>query len=161
MRKFIIREDVIKSVQKALKGNKDVLHDFDTGLCTLSPYMPSHLDLGKEDCCGIFMGIDDKNIVICNECEMTINDAISKLRRELRSVINMPCHADVGDEKCCGIFIVIKEGSVFCNECDISITDAIERLKKEDCSICNGLGYVIHHHDPCTECDGRGKVGGG
>jgi len=29
-----------------------------------------------------------------------------------------------------------------------------------DCSICNGLGYVIHHHDSCTECGGSGKVGG-
>ena len=79
MRKFIIRKDVIKSVQKALEGNKDILHDFDTGLCTLSPYMPSHLDLGNEDCCGIFNAINDKNIVICNECEMSINDAIRQV----------------------------------------------------------------------------------
>ncbi len=32
---------------------------------------------------------------------------------------------------------------------------------EEDCSICHGKGYTIHHHDPCTECDGSGKVGGG
>jgi len=85
MRKFIIREDVIKSVREALEGNKDALHDFDTGLCTLSPYMPSHLDLGNADCCGIFMGIDDNNMVICNECGMSINDAISELRKRLRN----------------------------------------------------------------------------
>lgn len=30
---------------------------------------------------------------------------------------------------------------------------------EEDCPICQGLGYVIHHHEPCTECDGSGKVG--
>lgn len=44
----------------------------------LSPYMPSHLDLGNEDCCGIFNGINDDGIVECNECAMTINDAIAK-----------------------------------------------------------------------------------
>jgi len=81
MKKFIIREDTIKKVREGLKGNKDVLHDFDTGLCTLSPYMPSHLDLGNEDCCGIFMAIAEDNRVTCNECKMTINDAIRKLRR--------------------------------------------------------------------------------
>lgn len=79
MRKFIIREDTMKKVQEALKDNKDVLHDFDSGLCTLSPYMPSHLDLGNEDCCGIFMAIAEDNRVTCNECKMTINDAIKQL----------------------------------------------------------------------------------
>ena len=44
MRKYIIREDTVNRVQEALKSNKEVLHDFDTGLCILSPYMPSHLD---------------------------------------------------------------------------------------------------------------------
>ncbi len=82
MRKFIIREDTIKKVQEALKDNKDVLHDFDSGLCTLSPYMPSHSELGNEDCCGIFMGIAEDNGVICNECEMTINDAIKQLTKK-------------------------------------------------------------------------------
>jgi len=76
MRKFIIREDTIKKVREGLKGNKDVLHDFDTGLPTLSPYMPTHLDLGNEDCCGIFMAIAEDNRVICNECGLSINKAI-------------------------------------------------------------------------------------
>jgi len=47
----------------------------------LSPYNPSHLDLGNENCCGIFDSINDDGIVECNECAMTINDAIRKLRR--------------------------------------------------------------------------------
>ena len=80
MRKFIIREDTVKKVREGLKGNKDALHDFDTGLCTLSPYMPSHLDLGNKDCCGIFMGIAEDNGVICNECRMSINDAIRSIK---------------------------------------------------------------------------------
>ena len=109
MRKFIIREDTVKDIRETLQkyikyqdeccaghytgvecgchisGKEcsqwitDVLHDFDTGLCTLSPYMPDHLSLGNGDCCGIFMVIDDKNVVICNECGMSISDAISKL----------------------------------------------------------------------------------
>ena len=78
MRKFIIREEEVKSVQKTLHIR---LHAFDTGLCTLSPYMPSHLDLGNADCCGIFNAINDENIVICNECEMSINDAIEQLQK--------------------------------------------------------------------------------
>lgn len=36
----------------------------------------------------------------------------------------------------------------------------VEESYEEDCPICHGLGYVIHHHDPCTECDGIGRVGG-
>ena len=82
MRKFIIREDTIKKVREALKDNKEVLHDFDTGLCTLSLYMPTHIDLGDEECCGIFMSIDDNNSVICNECAMNINDAIRQLKEK-------------------------------------------------------------------------------
>ncbi len=82
MRKFIIREDTIKKVQEALKDNKEVLHDFDTGLCTLSLNMPCHSDLGNEECCGIFMSIDDNNSVICNECGMNINDAIRQLKEK-------------------------------------------------------------------------------
>ena len=82
MRKFIIREDTIKKVQKALKNNKEVLHDFDTGLCTLSLYMPCHADIGDEECCGIFMGIDNKNSVVCNECGMNINDALKQLKEQ-------------------------------------------------------------------------------
>lgn len=84
MRKFLIREDIVEKVREALKGNKDVLHDFDTGLCTLSPYMPSHLDLGNKDCCGIFMGIDDRNEMICNECRINLNDAIKQLKEGMR-----------------------------------------------------------------------------
>jgi len=50
----------------------------------LSPYMPSHLDLGNEDCCGIFMGVNDDGIVVCNECGMNINDAIEKLKKKVK-----------------------------------------------------------------------------
>ena len=129
MRKFIIRDDKIEKVQEALKDNKDVLHDFDTGLCTLSLYMPTHIDLGNEECCGIFMSIDDNNSVICNECAMNINDAISKLYNEKRSIVNMPCHTNMKSD-CCGIFTVVKDNSVFCNECGMNINKAIELLCK-------------------------------
>jgi len=82
MRKFIIREDEVKNVQRILHICQ---HAFDTGLCTLSPYMPDHIGLGNEDCCGIFNAINDENIVICNECGISINDAISELRKKLTS----------------------------------------------------------------------------
>ena len=32
---------------------------------------------------------------------------------------------------------------------------------EEDCPICHGAGATTDHHDPCTECGGSGKVGGG
>jgi len=38
---------------------------------------------------------------------------------------------------------------------------AIEKLRVEDCPICHGAGATTDHHDPCTECGGSGKVGGG
>ena len=82
MRRFIIREDTVEKVREALKDNKEVLHDFNTGLCTLSPYMPCHSEMGDEACCGIFMGIDDENSVICNECLMNINDALKQLKEQ-------------------------------------------------------------------------------
>lgn len=95
MRKFIIREDTVSKLREILQDCEkrlhnptaitSVLHDFDTGLCTLSPYMPTHLDLGNEDCCGIFMGIGDRNMVICNECEKSIKDAIDQYSISLLS----------------------------------------------------------------------------
>ena len=45
----------------------------------LSPYNPSHLDLGNEDCCGIFNSINNDGIIECNECAMTIKNAIRLL----------------------------------------------------------------------------------
>ena len=45
----------------------------------LSPYNPSHLDLGNEECCGIFNSINDEGIIECNECGMNINDVIKLL----------------------------------------------------------------------------------
>lgn len=50
----------------------------------LSPYMPDHLVLGNKDCCGIFDQVNDDGIAYCNECGMSINDAISKLYKEGR-----------------------------------------------------------------------------
>lgn len=66
----------------------------------LSPYMPAHLGLGDEGCCGIFDQVNDDGIVYCNECGMNINDAISKLRRkfdkegkrEMKSIICKAYH---------------------------------------------------------------------
>lgn len=48
----------------------------------LSLYMPCHSEVGNEDCCGIFMGIGDDGEVLCNECEMNINDAIKQLKEQ-------------------------------------------------------------------------------
>lgn len=39
------------------------------------------------------------------------------------------------------------------------IVDVLNGLDEEDCSVCHGQGATTDHHDPCTECDGTGKVG--
>ena len=51
---------------------------------SLSSYMPSHLDLGDKDCCGIFDSINDDGIAECNECGMSINNAIKELTEEYK-----------------------------------------------------------------------------
>lgn len=48
----------------------------------LSPYMPAHLGLGNKDCCGIFDQVNDDGIAYCNECGMSINDAIQQLKEK-------------------------------------------------------------------------------
>jgi len=52
-----------------------------------------------------------------------------------------------------------------------NITEQVKRIDKllpqvrfenneEPCPICHGAGATTDHHDPCTECDGSGNVGG-
>ena len=49
-------------------------------LC-LSPYMPAHCFMDP-DCCGIFNVLNEDNMVICNECGMTISDAIDNIMKQ-------------------------------------------------------------------------------
>ena len=44
--------------------------------------MPCHADVGDEDCCGIFM-IPKFGSLFCNECNMSINEAIDKIQTNL------------------------------------------------------------------------------
>ncbi len=30
--------------------------------------------------------------------------------------------------------------------------------KVEECSICHGEGYTTDHHDPCSNCGGKGYI---
>lgn len=130
----------------------------------LSPYMPSHLDLGNKDCCGIFNGVNDEGIVECNECGITINTAIELIKLKPGDTVKVRSAIEGAPDE---VFKVIrdKEGDLVLDDVmgteikDIN-PQVIQKINnEEDCPICHGLGYVIHHHDPCTECDGSGKIG--
>ena len=34
--------------------------------------------------------------------------------------------------------------------------EIIRRENREECTICHGEGFIVDHHDPCTECGGSG-----
>lgn len=45
--------------------------------------------------------------------------------------------------------------TIDCPRCGLTL---IVREQEEDCPVCHGKGATIDHHDPCSECDGVGKI---
>ncbi len=173
MRRFIISEDAAESIRKALQGNKEALYALDSGLCTLSPYMPCHSEIGDEECCGIFMSIDNDNSVVCNECGMSINDAVSKLYKEKEAYQQ---HFEVEVDDFVTVINSLKDapdetfrvtrskklGALMLNdmvgtELHELYPEAIRGVIKP-CSICHGEGSTTDHHDPCSNCGGKGYI---
>jgi len=130
----------------------------------LSPYMPSHLDLGNEECCGIFNGINDNGIVECNECAMTINKAIELLKLKPGDTVKV-CSALKGAPNNFYKIQLGKNGALILND---AIGTKLSELNPgaiqktyNDCPKCNGSGIdakqtvVAGYKVLCAKCEGK------
>ncbi len=60
-----------------IEVDAELIDDDDVNMSPISQYNLAHTELGS-DCCGVFNKIIANGIIVCNECEITLHDAVIK-----------------------------------------------------------------------------------